>query len=112
MTFFKSSTTNFELPYFRYFNTFSPYLKNTIKNVPLFSTNLRVFTYFVCFSFPPTFTMMHLCITQCAYWTPLPLLFTKTQLGWKMTTVLYYIALHCRSCCVASIRVWCNGALG
>jgi len=23
------------------------------------------------FCFPPTFTMMHLCITQCTYWTPL-----------------------------------------
>jgi len=22
-------------------------------------------------SFPPTLTMMHLCITQCKYWTPL-----------------------------------------
>src|SRR6218665_1404830 len=26
---------------------------------------LRVFRFF------PTFTMMHLCITQCTYWTPL-----------------------------------------
>src|SRR6218665_1184860 len=23
------------------------------------------------FRFPPTLTMMHLCITQCTYWTPL-----------------------------------------
>jgi len=22
-------------------------------------------------SFPPSLTMMHLCITQCTYWTPL-----------------------------------------
>src|SRR6218665_1978955 len=29
------------------------------------------FTYFACISIPPTFTMMHLCITQCTYWTPL-----------------------------------------
>src|SRR6218665_1474315 len=27
--------------------------------------------YLTCISFPPTFTMMHLCITQCTYWTPL-----------------------------------------
>src|SRR6218665_4204027 len=25
----------------------------------------------VCFSFPPSFSMKHLCITQCTYWTPL-----------------------------------------
>src|SRR6218665_4125707 len=51
----------------------------------------RFFTFFICFiktrfltffilgvnvfyiyvSFPPTFTMMHLCITQYTYWTPL-----------------------------------------
>ena len=30
-----------------------------------------LFTYFMCISFPPTFTMMHLCITQFTYWTPL-----------------------------------------
>src|SRR6218665_1201438 len=30
-----------------------------------------LFTYFTYISFPPTLTMMHLCITQCAYWTPL-----------------------------------------
>src|SRR6218665_2679433 len=29
------------------------------------------FTYFMCFSFPPSLTMMNLCITQCTYWTPL-----------------------------------------
>ena len=29
----------------------------------------------MCFSFPPTLTMMHLCITQCMYWMPqVPLL--------------------------------------
>ena len=27
----------------------------------------------MCISFPPTLTMMHLCITQCTYWTPLGL---------------------------------------
>src|SRR6218665_4042262 len=30
-----------------------------------------LFTYFMCISFPPSLTMMHLCITQCTYWTPL-----------------------------------------
>ena len=31
-----------------------------------------LFTYFTCISFSPyTLTVMHLCITQCTYWTPL-----------------------------------------
>jgi len=40
-------------------------------NSPLFSWNLRGFTYFMCISFPLTLTMMHLCITQRTSWTPL-----------------------------------------
>ena len=55
-------------PLFRQSYSFRP----TFQNFPLFSANLRAFyIYFLCFSFPPTFTMMHLCITQCTYWTPL-----------------------------------------
>ena len=38
---------------------------------PLFRKIHLLFTYFMCISFPPTLTMMHLCITQCTYWTPL-----------------------------------------
>src|SRR6218665_1167235 len=45
---------------------------------PIFTNFPRVFekftcsfTYFYVFRFPPTLTMMHLCITQCTYWTPL-----------------------------------------
>ena len=42
---------------------------------PLFSGNVRVFLHTLCvFRFPPTLTMMHLCITQCTYWTPLMVL--------------------------------------
>src|SRR6218665_2218434 len=37
---------------------------------PLFYTNSPAF-YILCVYFPPTLTMMHLCITQCTYWTPL-----------------------------------------
>ena len=29
------------------------------------------FSHTLCVFFPPTLTMMHLCITQCTYWTPL-----------------------------------------
>jgi len=38
---------------------------------PCFRQIYVFFKYFMCFSFPPTFTMIHLCITQCTYWTPL-----------------------------------------
>jgi len=38
---------------------------------PCIRKSNRLFTYFMCISFAPTFTMMHLCITQCTYWTPL-----------------------------------------
>src|SRR6218665_366607 len=34
-----------------------------------FTSLRRVVT--TCISFPLTFTIMHLCITQCTYWTPL-----------------------------------------
>src|SRR6218665_4206558 len=37
---------------------------------PCFRKIQQLFTYFT-FNFPPTLTMMHLCITQCTYWTPL-----------------------------------------
>src|SRR6218665_58446 len=29
------------------------------------------FLHTFCVFFPPTLAMMHLCITQCTYWTPL-----------------------------------------
>jgi len=43
----------------------------TLTNPPCFRKIHRFFTYFMCISFPPIFTMMHLCITQCTYWTQL-----------------------------------------
>src|SRR6218665_2332122 len=46
----------------------SPYF---YKFPPCFRQIHLLFTYFTCISPPPTFTMMHLCITQCMYWTPL-----------------------------------------
>src|SRR6218665_3317727 len=48
---------------------FPPLISNTS---PLFSENSPAF-YILCVYFPPTLTMMHLCITQCTYWTPLSL---------------------------------------
>src|SRR6218665_201049 len=37
----------------------------------LFSQNLCFLHTLCVFCFPPSLTMMHLCITQCMYWTPL-----------------------------------------
>src|SRR6218665_3553284 len=75
MNFFSHRLKNLNFPpYFRYFNTFPPISRKFLflsyfSKSPLFSSNLRVFTYFMCFSFSPSLTMMHLC----TYWTPLPL---------------------------------------
>src|SRR6218665_3697131 len=38
---------------------------------PLFSKIHVLLHALHVFRFPPTLTMMHLCITQCTYWTPL-----------------------------------------
>src|SRR6218665_1373115 len=75
MTFSRQKILN-SPPYFRYFNTFPPISKLLFppyfsKFSPCFRKIYVFFTYFICFSFPPSLTMMHLCITQCTYWTPL-----------------------------------------
>src|SRR6218665_3850344 len=73
-----SFTTNFKFPpYFPSFNSFPPcfgkfFFFPTFAKFPPISLNFRVFTYFSLRVFSPTFTMMHLCITQCTYWTSLP----------------------------------------
>ena len=65
-------------PYFPCFSTFPPLFRENYYSPLLFkiSSYFRkihlLFTYFLCISFPPTLTMMHLYITQCTYWTPLP----------------------------------------
>ena len=65
------------LPYFRYFNTF-PLFREVFHSSPTFTNFPPDFVKFTCFvhtfclfRFPTTLTMMHLCITQCTYWTPL-----------------------------------------
>jgi len=56
-------------PYFWYFNTFPPvstklFFPRILSEIsPLFSEIYVFFTYFVGFSFPPAFTMMHLFTT-------------------------------------------------
>src|SRR6218665_2506262 len=79
---FKSSTTNFLFPpLFPCFSTFPPppfhenyYSPLLLKIPPCFRKIHLPFTYFCVFLFPPTLTMMHLCITECTYWTPLPII--------------------------------------
>ena len=55
-------------PLFRENYYFPPYFE---KCPPCFRQIQLLFTYFMCIAFPPTLTMMHLCITQCTYWMPL-----------------------------------------
>ena len=63
--------------YFASFSTFSPLFCENYYS-PTFTNFPPVFKKFTCFlrtfrvfRFSPTLTMMHLCITQCTYWTPL-----------------------------------------
>src|SRR6218665_2593379 len=67
-------------PCFPCFGTFPPLFRENYYFPPTFKNVLPVFEKFTCFlhilcvfRFPPTLTMMHLCITQCTYWTPLPI---------------------------------------
>jgi len=50
------------------------YFPLLFKISPCFRKIHLLFTYFLCISFPPTLTTMHLSITQCTCWTPLSLL--------------------------------------
>src|SRR6218665_1618125 len=62
-------------PYFCCFNSFPPlfwkiFLFPLLLQISPRFPKIYVFLHTLCFSFPPTLTMMHLCITQCKYWTP------------------------------------------
>src|SRR6218665_3872572 len=73
--FLKLSTTNFEFPpYFPCFSTFPPCFAKIIISPPTLTNFPPVLDKFSCFfhtllvfCFPPTLTMMHLCITQCTH---------------------------------------------
>ena len=90
--FFLSSTKNFEFPpYFPCFSTFPPcftkinFFPYFDKFLPLFSKNSPAFyIHYVYFVFPPTLTMMHLCISQCTYWMPLQVRIRSWLLGGNM----------------------------
>src|SRR6218665_1203360 len=67
-------------PSFPCFCTFLPMFHQNYYFPPTFTNFPPVLEIFTCFlhtfcvfRFPPTLTMMHLCITQCTYWTLLPL---------------------------------------
>ena len=62
-------------------------LPPTFPNFPWFRKMYALFAYLMCFSFPPTLTMMHLCITKCTYWTPLQ--------GSKLTNKSQMISTSC-----------------
>src|SRR6218665_912598 len=47
------------------------YYSPTFKNSPCFRKIHLLFNTLCVFRFPPTLTMMHSCITQYTYWTPL-----------------------------------------
>ena len=78
MTFFSHRPQISNFPLFSLFQYISSlfrenyYFPPTFKNVPPVFEILTCFLHTFCvFRFPPTLTMMHLCITQCTYWTPL-----------------------------------------
>src|SRR6218665_2462288 len=61
---------------------FSP----TFTNFPSVFGKFTCFLHTFCVFSPPTLTMMHLCITQCTYWTPLAIdassCYSLTFLNW------------------------------
>ena len=76
-------------PYFPCFSTFPPCFPKMLFSpyfykFPLCFRQIHLlFTYLLCILFPPTLTMMHLCITQCTYWTPLS---QRSYIGQHPTT--------------------------
>src|SRR6218665_3454886 len=77
MTFFSHRLQIFKFPLFSLFQSISPisdkfFIPPTFVNFPSYFVKFPCFLHTFCiFSFFPTLTMIHLCITQCTYWTPL-----------------------------------------
>src|SRR6218665_4205861 len=73
-------------PYFPSFSTFLPliaknsYFPPTFTNFPPVFGKFTSFLHPFCVFFLPTLAMMHLCITQCTYWTPLGLFAVGSKL--------------------------------
>src|SRR6218665_2959367 len=77
MTFFLVIDHKFRLPPIFAVSVHFPSVSRKLFFPPYFYKFPLVLGKFTCFLhtlrvfFPPTLTMMHLCITQCTYWTPL-----------------------------------------
>jgi len=72
---FESLTQNFEFHLFISQNSTFPPISRKLLFPPAFSNIPPDFGKCTCFLhtlrvFPPSLTMMHLCITRCTYWTP------------------------------------------
>src|SRR6218665_1581657 len=54
----------------------------------------------MCISFSPTLIMMHLCITQCTFWTPLPrgacedIWRRSAGVFWKYSSTLHVFSIN------------------
>src|SRR6218665_2691086 len=78
MTFFSHRPQISNFPLFSLFQYIPLCFEKIIISPPTLTNFPPVLDKFTCFlhtlpvfRFPPTLTMMHLCITQCTYWTPL-----------------------------------------
>src|SRR6218665_1911025 len=79
----------------------SPYFE---KFPPCFRKIHLLFTYLMCISFPPTLTMMHLCITQCTYSTGRPCCQSAQTV---LSLVLLYLPMGiCLSQCPSWLCTW------
>ena len=87
MTFFSHLPQIWNFPPIFAVSIHSPYFAGNF-SFPLYFSKFPLWfrkIYILChFRLPPTLTMMHLCITQCMYWTPL----TTTPITPMITTVL------------------------
>ena len=78
-------------PLFSLFQYISPCFAKIILSPLLLQISTLFFANFTCFLHtlrvfsPPALTMMHLCITQCTYWTPLssPVTTSRTPRAWR-----------------------------
>src|SRR6218665_2023109 len=74
-------------PLFRENYYFPPYFDKFPPVLGKFTCFLHILR---AFRVPPTLTLMHLCITQCTYWTPLPVINIRKEQSerpWRRATL-------------------------
>ena len=93
-------------PLFHKNGTFPPISKNLLippclkKMLSWFRWIYLLFAYFTCVLLLPTLTMMHLCIMQCMYWTPL----SRTYFGQSCKCIILLGAyIVCSLCYTRSV---------